>query len=175
MCLPNILFPVFIFAFIFHCRSFSSCWLLAFLIFSPPLWISMFNSSPLFSITRSCSFNVIHVSVNIKNNSEKDTTLLLFFLFKVRAAMCFPSKENLELHLGRYTWCLSYFTLVYLWCGRTVARSLARYTVPWLPNFLGWVDYHIFLAMGLHPRAALRARRTWSSAINIYWRDLWIW
>ena len=36
-CLPNILFPVFMFAFIFHCRSFSPCWPLAFLIFSPPL------------------------------------------------------------------------------------------------------------------------------------------
>ena len=32
------------------------------------------------SITRSSSFFVIHVSVNIKNNAEKDTTLLLFFL-----------------------------------------------------------------------------------------------
>ena len=37
MCLPNILFPVFMFAFIFHCRSFSPCWPLAFLIFSPPV------------------------------------------------------------------------------------------------------------------------------------------
>ena len=40
------------------------------------------NSSPLFSITRSSSFSVIHVSVNIKNNAEKYTTLLLFFLAK---------------------------------------------------------------------------------------------
>ena len=72
MCLPNILFPVFMFAFIFHCRSFSPCWPLAFLIFSPP---------PLFSVTRSSSFSVIHVRVNIKNNAEKGTTLLLFFLF----------------------------------------------------------------------------------------------
>ena len=39
------------------------------------------NSSLLFSITRSSSFSVIHVSVNIKNNVEKDTTLLLFFSF----------------------------------------------------------------------------------------------
>ena len=86
MCLPNILSPVFMFAFIFHCPSFSPCWLLAFLIVSPPLWIFMFfflqNSSLLFSITRSSSFSVIQVSVNIKNNVEKDTTLLLFFLSK---------------------------------------------------------------------------------------------
>ena len=74
------------FAVTFYCRSFSPCWPLAFLIFWPPLWISMFfflrNPSPLFSITRSSSFSVIHVSVNIKNNAEKDTTLLLFFLSK---------------------------------------------------------------------------------------------
>ena len=40
------------------------------------------NSSPLFSITRSSSFSVIHVNVNIKYNAEKDTTLLLFFVSK---------------------------------------------------------------------------------------------
>ena len=154
MCLPNILFPVFMFAFIFHRRSFSPCWPLAFLIFSPPLWISMFlflrKSSPLFAITRSSSCSVIHVSLNIKDNTERDTTLLFF--------LCgfLPNKINLELHLGCHTCWLSYFTLVCLWCGGTVARSLARCTVTWLPNFLGWVDYHISLAMGLRPRAALR-------------------
>ena len=83
MCLPNILFPVFMFGFIFHWSSFSPCWPLEFLIVSPPLWIFMFfflqNSSPLFSITRFSSFSV-HVSVNIKNDVEKDTTFLLFFL-----------------------------------------------------------------------------------------------
>ena len=60
------------------------CWALAFPIVSPPLWIVMFsflqNSLLLFSITRSSSFSVVHVSVNIKNNVEKDTTLLLLFL-----------------------------------------------------------------------------------------------
>ena len=40
--------------------------------------------------------------------------------------------------------------------GRTVGR-----TVTWLPNILGWVDYHISLAMGLRPRA--RFARGWSS------------
>ena len=39
--------------------------------------------------------------VNIKNNVEKDTTFLVFFLsLKVQMAMRFPSKQNLELHLG---------------------------------------------------------------------------
>ena len=36
------------------------------------------NSSPLYSITSSSSFSVIHASVNIKNNVEKDTTLFFF-------------------------------------------------------------------------------------------------
>ena len=40
------------------------------------------NSSLLFSITRFSSFSVIHVSVNIKNNVEKDRSLLLLFLSK---------------------------------------------------------------------------------------------
>ena len=86
MCLPNILSPVFMFAFIFYCRSFSPCWPLAFLVDSQSLWIFMFfflqNSSLLFSITRSSSFSVFHVSVNIKNNVEKDSTLSLFLLSK---------------------------------------------------------------------------------------------
>ena len=32
-------------------------------------------------------------------------------------------QNNLELHLGYHTCWLSYFTLVYLWCGRTVSRA----------------------------------------------------
>ena len=35
-------------------------------------------------------------------------------------------QNNLELHLGCHTCWLSYFTLVYLWCGRTVARAGGR-------------------------------------------------
>ena len=37
-------------------------------------------------------------------------------------------------------------------------------TVTWLPNFLGWVDYQISLAMGLRPRA--RFARGWGSAMK---------
>ena len=48
--------------------------------------------------------------------------------------------------------------------GRSLDRSLARCTATWLPNFLGWVDYHSSLAMGLCPRA--RFARGWSSAIR---------
>ena len=86
MCLPNILSPVFMFAFIFHCRLFSPCWLLAFLIASHPFWIFMFfflqNSSLLFLITCSSSFSQI---------TAKKTWLCccLIFLSKV---FFFPNK-----------------------------------------------------------------------------------
>ena len=160
MCLPNILSPVFMFAFIFHCRSFSLCWPLAFLIVSQPLWIFMFfflqNSSLLFSITRSSSFSVIHVSINIKNNVEKDTTLLLFFLSKSPGGHAISSRC---INLGCHTCWLNYLTLVRLWCGRMVGRAGGRCTVTWLPNFLGSVVYHIFLPM------VLRCARE-GSAIN---------
>ena len=158
MCLPNILLSVFMFAFIFHCRSFSPCWPLAFLIVSPPLWISMFfflrNSSPLFSITRFTSFSVIYVSVNLKNNAEKDTTLLLFFLSKSLGGHVISFQIKPLVAFG-----LHYLLIELFYIGmpvvRTNGRSVARSgTVMWLPNFLGWVDYHISLAMGLRPGAA---------------------
>ena len=50
------------------------------------------NSSPLFLIPHSSSFSVIHVSADVKNNVEKDSTLLLFFSLLV--AMRFPVKNN---------------------------------------------------------------------------------
>ena len=62
-------------------------------------------------------------------------------------------QNNLELHLGCHTCWLSYFTLVCLWCGRTVSWAGGRCTVTWLPNFLRWVDYFIFLPMVLRWRA----------------------
>ena len=115
------------------------------------------NSSLLFSITRSSSFSVIHVSVNIKNNVEKDKTLLLFFLSKSRPCDCFLNKtlsciwvaipvEWIILH--RYA------------CGadgRSGGRAVGRCTVTWLPNFLGLVVFHIFYPWCSAARAS-RAR-----------------
>ena len=172
MRLPNILFPVFMFSFIFHCRSFSPCWPLAFLIVSQPLWIFMFfflqNSSLLFSITRSSSFSVIHVSVNIKNNVEKDTTLLLFFLSKSPGghAISFQIKPWVAFRLP-------YLLIELFYIGMPVVRTdswlVGRWSVGWctvtrLPNFLGWVVYHIFLPMVL--RCACRARFARQSSAN---------
>ena len=160
MCLPNILSPVFMFAFIFHCHSFSPCWPLAFLI---SMFFFLQSSSPLFSITHSSSFSVIHIGVNIKKKTPKKTWLCCcFFFLKVQAAMWFPSKQNLGFHLDCLTCWLSYFTLVCLWCGRTVARSVCGHVIikfsrtGRLPHFLSY--------WALPMRGALR--RAWSSTIK---------
>ena len=136
------------FAFLFHCRSFSPCWPLAFLIVSQPLWFFMFffiqNSSLLFSIIRSSSFSVIHVSINMKNNVEKDTTLLLFFLFKSpgRHAISFQIKPCVAFRLPYLLIELFYIGMpVVRTDGRAGGRSVGRSMVLWLPNFLGWVVY----------------------------------
>ena len=90
MCLLNTLSPVFMFAFIFHCRSFSLWWPLAFSLSHSRFKCSCFSSykiRPLFfSITRSNSFSVIHVSLNIKNNAEKRHDLVVFSFEK----SCWP-------------------------------------------------------------------------------------
>ena len=161
MRLPNILSPVFMFAFIFHCRSFLPCWPLAFLIVSPPIWIFMVfflqNSSLLFSITRSCSFSVIHVSVNIKNNVPKDTTLSLFFLSKRPGGHAIAFQIEPWVAFG-----LPYLLIELFYIGmpvvRTEGRAVGRCTVTWLPNFLRWVVYHIVLPMVL--RCARFARES---------------
>ena len=63
MCLSKVLFPVFMFAFIFHCRSFSPEW---------------FSSN---EIRLPSTSSVINVIVNIKNNVEKDRTLFVCLFF----------------------------------------------------------------------------------------------
>ena len=152
MYLPNILSPVLIFAFVFHCRSFSPCGPLAFLILSPPLWSFMFfflqHSSLLFSVTRSSSFSVIHVSVSNKNNVEKDETLLLFFLSKS------PGGHSISSQIKPWVaFRLPYLLVELFYIGipvvRTDSRAVGRCTVTWFSNFLGWGVYHIFSPMVL--------------------------
>ena len=79
-------------------------------------------------------------------------------------------QNNLELHLGCHTCLLIYFTLACLWCGRTGGR-----TVTWLPNFLGWEDYHIFLGMGLRSRMVTlynKSENSWFFLLK-KWELLW--
>ena len=162
MCLPNILFPAFMFAFIFHCRPFSPCWPLAFLIFSTPFWISMFfflrNSSPFFSITRSSSSSVIHVSVNTKNNAEKDTTLLL----SGRPCDFLPNKTLSCIWVAIP---VDWVILHWYACdadGRSLARSVYGLAIT---KFSRKGRLPHFLSYGAPPRRGA-SRFAWSSAKN---------
>ena len=73
-----------------------------------------------------------HLPVN-SPNSDKDGWVKTFFFRRLLTLSIF---------------------MVCLWCGRTGrgGRADGR-TVTWLPKFLGWVDYHILLAMGLRSSA----------------------
>ena len=81
----------------------------------------------------------------------------LFFSLVVSAlqdakSYAFPAKRT-ELHLGCHTCWLRYFTLV-----ACDADGRGR-TVTWLPKVLVWLDYQIFLGMGLHSRVRGSARK----------------
>ena len=75
------------------------------------------NWSLLFSITSS----VIHVSVNNKNNVEKDTTLLLFFLSKSPGgnAIFFQIKPSVAFQLP-------YLLIELFYIGMPVVRTDSR-------------------------------------------------
>ena len=79
------------------------------------------NWSLLFSITRSSSFSVFHVSVNIKNNAEKDTTLMLFFLSKCPGghAISFQIKPRVAFRLP-------YLLIELFYIGMPVVRTDSR-------------------------------------------------
>ena len=94
------------FFFFFHCRSFSPCWPLASLIFSPLLWnFHVFLPTKFVSfvlITRSRSFSVTHANVDIENKVEKDSTSLLFFLSNSPGGHAIFRQNHLELLVVSY-------------------------------------------------------------------------
>ena len=73
-------------------------------------------------------------------------------------------QNNLDLHLGCHTCRLSYF-YIGMPVVRTDGLAVGRCSVTWLPNFLGWVVYHIFLPMVL--RCARLARESSTIKRNI--------
>ena len=77
-----------------------------------------------------------------------------FFFLNVREATWFPSKIKPWVVFG-----LPYLLIELFYIGMPVVRMDGRCTVTWLPDILGWVDYHISLTMGLRPRAARSAAR----------------
>ena len=134
-------------------------------IVSPPLWIFMIfflqNSSLLFSISRSSSFSVIHVSVNIKNNVEKDTTLLYFLSFLKSLRPC----DFVAFRLPYLLIKLFYIGMpVVRTDSQTVDRSVGVQSRDYQIFSDGQFIYHLFSPMVL--RWARFARE--SSAITLY-------
>ena len=148
--------PVFTFAFIFHCRSFSPCSPLAalnFHVFLPTKFVSFVFK------TRSSSFSIIHVSGNIKNNAEKETTLLLFFLSKS------PGGHVISFQIKPGVVCgLPYLMIELFYVGMPVVRTDGR--------SLGVRsrDYQHFFSYGAPPTRGA-SRRAWSSTKNTIKRD----
>ena len=118
MRLQKILFPVFMFAFIFSLLLIFTC-RQHFLFSHRRYEIFIFFSN---EIRLPSSFSVIHVSVNIENNVEKDT-LVFFLSLKFWAAMRFSS----------VAFGLQYLLIKLFYIGvpvvRTDGRSLGRCTV----------------------------------------------
>ena len=79
------------------------------------------NSSLLFSITRSSSSFVIHVSVNVKNNVEKDTTSLLFFVSKSPGGHAISFQIKPRVAFG-----LPYLLIELFYIGMPVVRTDGR-------------------------------------------------
>ena len=48
---------------------------------------------------------------------------------KIKGGYAISRQNSLDLHLGCHTCSLSYFTLVCLWCGRMVARSVYGHVI----------------------------------------------
>ena len=80
------------------------------------------NSSSLILITRSSSFFDMHVSVDFKNDVEKDSTLLLFFFSsKSPAGHAISRQKHLEL-----TVVSTYLLLELFYIGMPVVKTDGR-------------------------------------------------
>ena len=119
-------------------------------------------SSPLFSITRSSSFSVIRVSVNIKHNAKKETTLFCCFSKS-------PGGHVISFQIKPWVaFGLPYLLIELFYIGMTVVRTNGRSLdcsvyghattkFPWmsrLPHFLSY---------GPLPKCGAK-RHAWTSA-----------
>ena len=107
----------------------------------PTLFFSLSFSCSIFQI---CGHENKSKLITLDNTDTETISALLFSCDAGGYAI--SRQNNLELRLGCHTCWSSYFTLVCLWCGRTVARAVGRCTVTLLPNFLGWVDLRTYAA-----------------------------
>ena len=145
--------------FISPSKSLSLFFSLSFAGLPPTFFFCLSFSCSIFQI---CGHDNLSKLNTLDNTDTETISAFRFRLYWLFCCLCFTRRwwlcdvppKNLQLHLGYHTRWLSYFTLVCLWGGRTVSRAGGRCTVTWLPNFLRWVDYFIFLPMVLRWRAS---------------------
>ena len=88
-------------------------------------------------------------SVDLKNNIEQDSTLLLFLFSKSPSGHAIPRQKHLELPAVSYLLIELFYILVFLWWGRTVCPTGARsrdyqhVSDGWITNFI--LLHEIFL------------------------------
>ena len=101
------------------------------------------RSSPLFLITRSSS--LLHVSVDVKNNVEKESTLLFCFLSKSPVGHGISRQKQLELSV------VSYLLTGLFYIGMPVVRTDGRlvgkgygHAITKISRMDGWAIPHLF-------------------------------
>ena len=139
------------------------------LVFSPPCLSVYFKTRALTRVTADCPQNCVQTKHSFPSTEMSDMSVLtcLQILYCTVTLYCTVltclqifrrrgSSAHIDVQLV-FSWAPKPAKSVRVNIGYPVVRtdgpSLARCTVTWLPNFLGWVDYHISLAMGLRPRA----------------------
>ena len=90
--------------------------------------------------------------LNTLDNMDTETIPLSVFVFVDSLVVC--ASQDVGGYAQITSSCIWAVDWVILhWYACCMDRRKGRRMVMWLPKFLGWVDYHIFLGMGLCLRA----------------------
>ena len=141
--------------FISRSRSLSPFFSLSFAGLPPTFSFSLSFSCSIFQICGHDNYSELNTLENTDTETISAFRLLSCLCFTRTRGYAISRQNNLELHLGCHTCWLSYFTLVCLWCGRTVGRSVGVRSRDYQ------IVYHIFLPMVLRARE-LRYYLFWS-------------
>ena len=139
----------------FHCSS-------IFLLYIPNLW----------------TINVSLKLLKTRIQRQFPLSIFLFIAFLVVSAFqdaggyAISRQNNLELHLGCHTCWLNYFTLVCLWCGRTVSRAVCA---PLLICFFFLLLFYTFISRHFLCKALVNFLQVEMIVLSNAMNRSWIW
>ena len=148
--------------FISRSKSLSPFFLLTFAGLRPTFSFSLSFSCSIFWI---CGHDNLS-KLNTLDNTDTETISASVFVFiyslvvsalQDAGGYVISRQNNLELHLGCHTCWLSYFTLVCLWCGRTISRAggdLYGHVITKFSRMSRLLTYLNYLPMVLRWRAS---------------------